>query len=232
MQDLVIYSGQARTFKQTVNSHWFRLLRHLNNPTVIVSVAADEQATDMGILERLIDHVHMEFVQQPTVKEPEVMPGMLGMYPPSTDAQGILRQLWSLNRAWEFAQEKVDVALFDRVIRIRPDLALDRVVLHGMILPQDCYTPWWACWGGVNDRLAFMGPKAAPHYFGTWKNLDHLISNGCPLHPETLIASSLRRGYVDTYRTLEAEFVTLRLDGSVVPMSITATDLAYYRRGE
>ena len=229
MKTLVIYSGQARTFKQTVNSHWFRLLRHLDNPTVIVSVADDEQAGDMRILERLVDDVHFEFVTQPTVKEPEMMPGMLGMYPPSTDAQGILRQLWSLNRAWQFAQEKVNVGKYDVVIRIRPDLALDRVVIPAMIMPQDCFTPWWGCWGGVNDRFAIMGLLAAPHYFITWTSLDHFISNGCPLHPETLVYESLSLSGVRIHRTLEAEFVTLRLDGSVIPMSVTATDLAYFR---
>lgn len=231
MSDLVIYSGQARTFKQTVNSHWFRLLRHLDNPTVIVSVADDEQSRDMEILRRLVDGVYIEYVQQPTVKEPEVMPGWLGIYPPSTDAQGILKQLWSLNRAWEFTCEKVNVPKSDRIIRIRPDLVLDRVNIPTLTF-RECVTPWWACWGGVNDRLAFMGREAASHYFGTWKNLDHLISNGCPLHPETLISESLRMGGVYSCRSLEAEFVTLRLDGSVVPMSINAADLAYYRRGE
>lgn len=229
MKTLVIYSGQARTFKQTVNSHYFRLLRHLDNPTVVVSVADDEQAGDMKILEKLVDNVHFEFVTQPTVKEPEVMPGMLGMYPPSTDAQGILRQLWSLNRAWEFATSKVNVSKYDAVIRIRPDLVLDRVVIPTLVSPRNCYTPWWACWGGVNDRFAVMAPQAAEAYFTTWKNLDHLISNGCPLHPETLIYESLRMGPVFIHRTLEAEFVTLRLDGSVVPMSVTATDLAHFR---
>ena len=231
MQDLVIYNGQARSFAQTVNSHWFRLLRHLDEPTVIVSVAADEQAKDMELLTKFVKKTHIEYVTQPNIKDPLVQPGMLGIYPPSTDPQGILKQLWSLYQAWQFAKNTVNVNAFDRVIRIRPDLVLDRVEFPVKPLqPNECHVPWWASWGGVNDRFALMGPEAAEYYYGTWINCGALLEEGCPLHPETLIYESLRDGDIYPQRDLQAEFVTLRLDGSVVPMSITAADLAHFRR--
>lgn len=232
MKTIVIYSGQTRTFAQCMSSHWFRLLRHLDNPVIVASVADDEQAADMELVRKLGIETHIERVQQPTVKEPAVMPGMLGIYPPSTDPQGILKQLWSLNRAWQFANEVVKIDPQDNIIRIRPDLVLDRVLFPAGFAPYVCYSPWWACWGGVNDRLAIMGVEAAAEYFGTWNKLDLLIANGCPLHPETLIYESLRsaRPPMNIHRDLEAEFVTLRLDGSVVPMSITAADLAHFRQ--
>ena len=126
MRTAVIYSGQARTFAQTFPNQYWHLLRRLPSPTFFVSVANDAQAVSMNLLRDRFDHVHLEVVDQPQIPEPPPDPKWLAMYPPSSSPQAILRQLWSLNRAWHFFQENADEEVFDLVVRIRPDLAFAR----------------------------------------------------------------------------------------------------------
>jgi hypothetical protein len=52
-------------------------------------------------------------------------------------------------------------------------------------------------------------------------------ANGAPLHPETLIAESLRDYYV---LPLTAEFNSLRMDGTMTPFDPTVIDIADYAR--
>lgn len=232
MRTAVLYSGQARTFAQTFPNQWYQVLRKLPNPTFFVSIQEDEQApTMMRLQERFeLANVFLEVVQQPQIPEPPADPKWLAMYPPSSTPQAILRQLWALNRAWDFFQERAGVIVFDLVVRIRPDLAFARFEMPDMIFPLDCFTPWWARWGGVNDRVAVMGMAAAPHYFKTFLRLQELFEMGFPLHPETLINASLKMGDVTPSHTLATEFCTIRLDGSVVGASITEVDIVEYAR--
>lgn len=225
MSTAVIYTGQARTFAQLDWNHHWHVLRKLDDPHIYVSVEDDEDAPAMELLRGFPYPVRIERVRQPEVPQPKAREGILGCYPPSSPPQAILRQLWHLQRGWEFMQG------FGKThqvfVRIRPDLAFGRLTVPEVIHPDDCFTPWWARWGGVNDRFAIMGGWAASRYFGTHGLLNTLMDQGCPLHPETLIAAGLDIApKVRSWSTLDAEFTTIRKDGSVVPMSVTACDIA------
>ena len=68
--------------------------------------------------------VNIELVEQPKecpvpVWERPKFPRIAHPYPVSATEKGILKQLWSLNRAWEFAKKAVKVNMM--VIRLRPD---------------------------------------------------------------------------------------------------------------
>lgn len=253
MKTAVIYSGQARTFGEVFPNQYDKVLRLLPSPEFFVSVADDAQAPAMTRLWECFPKasVHIEHVKQPQLPEPPPDPKWLQMYPPSATPQAILRQLWSLNRAWEFFQATakglcVEVEThggsyskevkFDIIVRLRPDLAFFRFEepiqwdrcsgWHDW----SCYTPWWSRWGGVNDRMALLGQEAAKHYFTTFTKIERLRAAGCPLHPETLVDRSLRDGGIQPSHTLATEFRAIRLDGSVTPVDPTVIDIAEYSR--
>lgn len=232
MKTAVIYSGQARTFTEVFPNQYWQVLRKLPNPEFFVSVADDVQAASMTRLwERFPqESVHIEYVQQPQIEEPPPNPKWLALYPPSSPPQAILRQLWSLDRAWAFYRESRTSDEHEIVVRIRPDIAFARCDLPRLPLYRECHTPWWARWGGVNDRFSVMRWTAAEHYFTTLQKRVALWAAGCPLHPETMIAASLEEGGVDVSHTLATEFVTVRLDGTHVAPSITVVDQVEYAR--
>ncbi len=229
MKTAVIYSGQARSFGRLFENHYFHLLRKLPDPEFFVSVVDDEDAPSMARIRERFDTPlsHFEAVTQPNIEEPPPDPKWLPGYPPSVPPQAILRQLWHLNRAWEFANLTGD---FDWVIRIRPDIAFHRFVGFGPISSNQAVTPWWSRWGGINDRLAVLGQRAAEAYFTTFQRRQILWDFGCPLHPETMLATSLEEEGVRISHTLAAEFCTVRKDGTFLPMDPTVVDIVDYAR--
>lgn len=241
MKTSVIYSGQARTFARVFENQYFHCLRFLPDPEFFVSVARDEQCGDMHrLLERFPkEKVHIEYVMQPELPEPPPDPPYRAMYGPSSSPQAILRQLWALNRAWEFASE-LGANEADIVVRIRPDIAFYRFEMpqtvgnaySGVGIWHDwrCETPYWARWGGVNDRLALLGREVAPHYFGTHHLIDRHCKQGCPLHPETLVYQTLKLAGIRPSHTLATEFATIRLDGTRVEPSVSLVDQMEYAR--
>lgn len=237
MKTAVIYSGQARTFSEVFANQWWHVLRKLPDPHFFVSVENDDRAESMTRLWEKFDPavVHMEVVEQPQIPEPPADPKWLAVYPPSASPQAILRQFWSLNRAWSFFRETCAARAypeFHLVLRIRPDLAFARFempVIRAMHA-WSCLTPWWARWGGVNDRVALMGITAARNYFTTFDSLKPLLALGAPLHPETLLAASLEIAEIPLNPTLATEFITVRTDGTTVAASISAIDYAEYAR--
>ena len=244
MRTAVIYSGQARTFARVYRNQYFHVLRKLPNPEFFICVADDFQAKDMFDLREFFpeDRIHLEYVKQPTLPEPPDDPPFHNIYPrDKAPIQDVLRQLWALDRAYDFfcAAQLNDPLLapvkWDLVVRIRPDLAFGRFEFPSDFwsvagMTSRCWTPYWARWGGVNDRLAVMGPQAALSYFRTFHNLPELRKLGCPLHPEQLIHASMREAGVQLKHTLPTEFITVRLDGSFVPMSMTEIDKVEYAR--
>lgn len=235
----IIYSGQARTFAQLWENHRWHVWRKFTDPHFFISVEADMQAEDMKILFDQIREprrVFMETVTQPTIVEP-VINSVISGWKPSSSPQAILRQLWSLNRAYQFFQDVVTTSEgmsldeFDTVIRIRPDthfIRLDFPKYDGLH-ENVAFTPWWSRWGGVNDRFAILGSKAAKSYFTTYQKLEGLFAQGAPLHPETLVHASLETDDV-LMAPLSTEFRTLRLNGSMTPFDPTEIDIADYAR--
>ncbi len=244
MKTAVIYSGQARTFGETFPNQFDKVLRLLPNPEFFVSVAEDPQAQTMTRLwERFPkESVHIEHVHQPAIKEPDPEPKWLQMYPCSTTRQGVLRQLWSLNRGWDFYRAHCgNEPKHELIVRLRPDLLFMRFELPSQVVgcttgqiytPKSdlCETPWWSRWGGVNDRIALLGSLAAREYFTTFTKIERLMKDGCPLHPETIVDRSIRDGHVVPSHTLATEFVAARLDGTFTPFDPSTIDIVEYAR--
>ena len=239
MKTAIILTGQARTFRYTFKTLDWCLFRKLPNPHFFVSVADDEQAPDMDLLRQRYEHVEIEYVKQPEkIDEPEGNLDQHAGWFRSASVQSILKQLWALEHGWDFftaynkAQwDKADpqgfrsstapLHSFDLIVRCRPDLWCQDIQmpepLEISVKPNDCWTPWWGTFGGVNDRMAIMGAHAAPHYFRTFSNREALWKLGCPLHPETMVRASLELGGVNVIDRLQAEFRICRLPDAQHP---------------
>ena len=231
MKTAVIYSGQARTVNLLHENHWWFVLRKLPNPTIFASVADDEQANHILSLKRPGVTFFIEKVVQPEIAVPPMKEHQFG-YKPSASLQGVLKQLWAWNKAWDFVGKRADE--FDLFVRIRSDLRFCRFEFpaHHSLLGKTALavTPWWARWGGCNDRMALLGRRAAEAYFTTFSNRDKLFAMGCPLHPETMVHASLELAGISPHHTLATSFYTLRLDGTLAPETIQIEDVAEYAR--
>jgi hypothetical protein len=176
-------------------------------------------------------------------------------YAISVHPQAVLRQLWQLQKCWElfhargtrepfktYTADLIDGRVentkevpspldYDVVIRCRPDLWFHsyqhlKTLAMGHRYTESAWIPWWGRFGGINDRFAVMGTAAAGHYFRTYHKIPHLIANGCPLHPESLLAGSLGDCFIEE---LFAEFSTLRTNGEMRGPEISTIDLARLR---
>lgn len=228
MNTAIIISGQTRTFRHVWRNQWWMVLRHFHDAHIFVSVTDDENAKDLELLlQRFPQHrVMVERINQPDcldqlgLTEQTAMDYARGApMTISTPPQGVLRQLWHLNRAWEFFKAQNGSSEFDVVMRLRPDLHFHRFAYNrGNPTPalNTCISPWWGGYGGINDRFAIMGADAAESYFTTYAMVRGLIDAGCPLHPESLVAAALGWAGVDSDRTLQSEFSAVRPNGQLV----------------
>jgi hypothetical protein len=225
MKTAIIYSGQARTFAHLRDNHRWFIHRHHPDAEFFVSVADDAQADDMLSLERQ-GVLHFEKVVQPDIPEPKVSEHHFG-YPIIVPVQAVLKQLWSLERAYDFFLSQANVGEFYQVIRIRPD---SRFMRYKPRFASDhmVRSPWWARWGGINDRFAVMGTHAASSYFRLFSNRQRLLDAGCPCHPETMLGAWLDMSGMISLTDLACEFGTLRLDGTLRPIDPTVIDIAEY----
>lgn len=228
MRTAVIYSGQARSFEQCFANHRWHLFRKLDDFEIFASIERSPQADRMRelLMERYGDRVHFEAIDQPELPEPVPAPPLVAMYPPSSPPQAILRQFWALDQAWQLFQDCAH-GKFDRVVRIRPDIAFASLEIPEPRSCWECHTPWWATWGGLNDRFAVLGSEAAYLYFTTFTKIPKFLDMGCPLHPETLLKAQME-GFNLT--PLSALFVTVRMDGTMVQPSISMDEFAEYTR--
>lgn len=232
MKTAVIISGQTRTFCRTFRTLDWCLFRKLENPVFFCSVADDRQAPDIDLLRQRYEHVHVEYVTQPTdFPMPDRELGAHAGWIWHAPREAILRQLWALGRAYAFFREKAGPshAEFDWIVRCRPDLWAQEIILPAAttdgwtpqaglpIAANECWTPWWATYGGVNDRMAIMGPTAALHYFGTFTHREKLWEIGCPLHPETMLKASMEMHGVKIFPKLRAEFRICRFPDAEHP---------------
>jgi hypothetical protein len=232
MATAIIISGQARSFERVWDNQFWIVYRKAVDPYFFVSVADDADASKMDLLLRRMpkERVFIEKVEQPTLELP---PSGLdfGAYPPSAHPMGILKQLWALNRGWEFFLKEAPKGVrFDMFLRIRPDLHFHWFKWPKRVNPIFCFTPWWSRWGGINDRVAVLGESAAPVYFTTFQRVPEMLKAGAPLHPETLILESMERGHMLSTATLSAWFTTVRKDGTVIGPDPQTPDIIDYVR--
>lgn len=254
MKTAIILTGHMRTFARCLdNLHWF-VFRHFPDADFFVSTIKDAQSGSAELLRAKYPkaRVEIEIVDHqpelPLPLKPYAPDWTLGRmyshepYAISVHPQAVLRQLWQLERGWAMANARVNEGLkeayaFQRVyglvVRCRPDLWFRSMDIDGGARPPTSTSidwarlPWWGRFGGCNDRFAILGTKAAEAYFTTYSRIPKLIADGCPLHPESLVAASLQDAGCTIYDTMRAEFSTLRMDGIFRDPEITMVDIAH-----
>lgn len=241
MKTAILIVGELRSFDLCLPTLHWHLFRHFPGAHFYVSTVADANAPKSGLLSLLYQDkdpgvtVAIEAVpQQPDTQAdlrarganlPEVwQKGAFYTHEPyaiSVNPHGVGKQLWQLNRAWEFmiSQQTTTHCPYDCVIRVRPDLWFQSCEISYLaeLKPTDALSPWWGRFGGINDRFAILGAAAAEAYFTTYKRIPELLQLGCPFHPESLVKGALDLAGV-AHRTIKAEFGTLRENGQLREM--------------
>jgi hypothetical protein len=72
-----------------------------------------------------------------------------------------------------------------------------------------------------------MGRIAAEVYFTTFSAIPQLLEDGCPLHPESLIKSSIDARGCESIDRLRAEFTTMRKGGESRSPEISPIDFVH-----
>lgn len=253
MKTAVIITGQTRTFARCLPSLHWHVFRKLENPHFYASVANDGDAPAIDLLKSKYPDapVFIEKIDQPTLPEPPLALADHAPYaitptrtPGIGPMQGILRQQWHMSRGYKFALAH-GAGECDMFIRCRPDLhfhqyieatkwlkseSSGRTITRVYMMPMEfeAWTPYWGNYGGVNDRFAILGKGSAKPYFETYDNLAVMLDEGCPFHPESLVAYSMERDGIEIHRTLTAEFAFRRQDGSLEHMVVLPQELAAY----
>jgi len=195
-----------------------------------VSCKRDEDASSALMLRNDYKYIHIETYDDPT-DLPEI-PEACGLHAPYSNAAShrkLMLQHWGNKKAWHFLWDNKPCK-FDVFIRMRPDNFFHRFTpklpcLADLEYGNWAFIPWWGKFGGINDRFAIMGSKAAFSYFEMYDEIPELLKNGCPFHPESLLAAALLKDEINVKSDLMAHFSTLRTDGIRWP-EVTAEDVA------
>lgn len=228
----IIITGEMRSFDVCLPNLWWSVFRHFPDAHVFVSTVKDDNSHKAGLLRKHFSNVTIEEVdKQPDF--PELKPWTPGQfythepYAISVSPTAVLRQLWQLEQGWNLYKKsglKADV-----IIRCRPDLWFHDEDMNSALgetlcsFRNTCLAPNWGRFGGVNDRFAIMGSYAAKCYFTTFSNHQKLIQQGCPLHPESLVAASLEESKT-VVRIYNFLFSTVRTNGEFRPPEIIPSD--------
>ena len=260
MKTAILITGHMRTFARVIRTQQWHVYRHFPDADFYVSTVRDQDTGSIDELRKLYPKARIEVdvvdaqpelpIPVPPVAEDWTVGRMYGHepYAISVHPQAILRQLWQLNRAWEYF-DNTGSGDYDCIVRVRPDLWFRSFEPPPMMEMQierygekpvlscvgdyNALTPWWGRFGGVNDRFAVLGPKAAEAYFRTYANMPTLLNLGCPLHPESLVKASMSLKSCLVEDTLLAEFCKLygnenpQLAGQFRNPEITEIDMAH-----
>lgn len=249
MKTAILLSGHMRSFARCLPNQFDHIYRHFPDADFYVSTVRDEDSSTAELLRARFpkSRVEIEVLDcQPEIPipvPPVVADWQAGQnrlyshepYAISVHPQAVLRQLWHLNRCWEFFtnHQPAWATHYGRFIRIRPDLYFRSAHdVANAVTDGVARTPWWGRFGGINDRFAIMGHKAAEAYFTTFARLPALLEAGYPLHPERLIYGSLQESHCYIADTLRVEFAKLIWDrsthhGSFRDPEISQIDMAH-----
>jgi len=241
MKTAIILTGHMRSFERCLPTLHWHVARHFPDADWYVSTIADPNADKAELLRTRYPGAHVKVAR--TAEQPDCVSEMRAAgvslpvewfrgkpythegYPISVHPQAVLRQLWQLREGWRLYAESDRPA--DVVIRCRPDLFFrcgDIAHYARSIARWSALVPWWGNFGGVNDRFALLGTQAAEQYFATYDAIPALMSLGCPLHPESLVAAQLEAGSVDVSR-ISVSFGSLRENGDVREPEVNNDDL-------
>lgn len=244
MKTAILYSGGMRSFDKCLANHADQVHRHFPDADFYLSTVNDDDSLkSLDLKRRYPDHIkgldilpNQPNFTLPPGCPPQWTPGKFYSHEPyfiSASPAAILGQLWQLQNVWNLIPADKD---YDCYIRIRPDIWFQEFeppideswdAYKIRIGRSSSFTPWWGRFGGVNDRFAILGAKAAEAYFTTFSAVDRLISEGAPLHPETLIKRQLEAEGCLINDTLRAVFGTLRTNGEMRQPEISAIDIAH-----
>jgi hypothetical protein len=241
----VLISGQLRTFKKCYPTQKWQIFRHYEpNIHFFASICNDSQTADIQTLARDYENVHWQALDDPTdLPNISTQQGAHAPYANAASHYKLMLQHWGNKKAWDFFASSAATESFDVIIRIRPDLWIHRFtpprfigqhihpksIVIGDVYGEDkrtVFAPWWGKFGGINDRLAIMGKEVSPVYFGLYDSIPSLLEKGCPFHPETLLAETLRQSGMNVQSNLMTEFSTDRMDGSRRWAEIQMSDVA------
>lgn len=193
---------------------------HIYSRNTTLQTARSEEAAGIPIggaaeVQRLLSPLEMEVTDQDEFlrswKSSHVRLAKGSAYNVHT-TRNLLCQLHSLARATKLWLPRAHV--LHAVIFVRPDLRvlqpIDLVALAG-VQPREIYLPYWACWGGFNDRFAFGSPDAAAIYGLRALTLERYTRDR-PLHSERLLRSALLEAGV-TPRFTSSLSVRIRASG-------------------
>jgi hypothetical protein len=229
MKTAILISGHMRTFEKCLPTMHWHVFRHFPNADFFVSTIADADAPKADLLRVKYPNARVEI--EAVAEQPDCVAEMRAKglnlpvewqqgriythepYAISVHPQAVLRQLWQLQRCWELFTSKATTD-YNLVIRCRPDLWFHSFRRPFVLGDPSAYTPWFGEFGGVNDRFAILSAGAARPYFTAYLSIPQLLSDGCPLHPESLISAVLESAGV-CRRPLATEFSTLRSNGEM-----------------
>jgi len=235
MRTAVLISGDARTFGDGLdNLHWMVLRHYMPGADFFVSAPPSPEAAAFDRLRERYPEAQVEIdtsETQPTLPLPAGCPTQWTKgrpythepYAISVGPQAVVGQLWRLGRCWAL-YERTRKREHDCVIRLRPDLWFHEFTAKGPD-ENEAFVASWGGFGGINDRFAVMGWRAARAYFGTFDRLGELWRKGCPIHPESLIAASLEMSGVSLTHCASWYFSRTKADGSREPPEIHNFDL-------
>ena len=221
MSTAVFIVGQARTFNKCWRTQYWHLYRHLQNPTFYVCVENDEQAQDMNLIQERYpkERIHVKLLplssEVTDLPKPSDEHEWHAPYPVVTPAASILKCFWNYNEAWKFYQSFGTDD--DLIVRCRPDAFFHSCeVPKAKLAPHDFMSLWWERYGGVNDRLVFMGPRAAESAMTMITRIDSILAAGCPLHGESVPWAAVQLAGMRVRHELCAWLSLLRLNGDLV----------------
>ena len=252
----ILLTGHMRTFDRCLPTLYHHVFRHYPAADYFISTVDDADAPKVHLLRDYLaarqvypggqpPFIAIDILpSQPVLPLPAgcppedtYTPGVPFMHEPyaiSVPPQAILRQLWQLNQAWAHFCTAVQadgrqISDYTTVIRVRPDSYFHSFENNFRHLACAALTPWWGRFGGINDRFALLSLDAAEAYHTTWRYLDQLVADGCPLHPESLIKQQLSDRGIILFDNLAAVFSTLKqIDGHLEarPPEISPIDIA------
>jgi hypothetical protein len=209
MKTAFIISGHMRTYVQNVFNHRHYLYRWYPDADFYVSTISDHNTQSVNLLKQFYPEskIHINVVdKQPSLPEPYEPMRFEGTVR-SASAQGVLRQFWQNKQAWEFYKQHNQ--FHEQIIRLRPDSFFH--TFHKpitQITENEIWAPWWGKCGGINDRFAIMGSKAAEKYFTAFDHIPHMLDIGAPLQSEALMLFHLQLSNYNITERLKTEFST------------------------
>ena len=238
MKTAIIFTGHMRSFEKCLPTLHWHVFRHYPDADFFVSTIEDADAPKAQLL--LVKYPSARVEIEAVKEQPDCVADMRAAgvdlpnewlkgkpythepYAISVHPQAVLRQLWQLGEGWSLFCEKAD-GEYSTIIRCRPDLWFHSFTLPFTPAANDIFIPWWGNFGGINDRFAIMGNTAASRYFNAYSRIPELMKQGCPLHPESILAATQQHciGH-----HLFADFSTLRSNGEMRGPEISSIDIA------